>query len=119
MAPKCSIINFKITSVKTLRGFRKGAFSIIAPGLPYQLCLDSFELESLSVRREKLCRKLFNDEISDEKHISTCSLLPPSDYSSYNLRRQGTFSLPGLKTERFKKTFISAMGSCHNLALPI
>ena len=26
MAPKCSITNFKITSVKTLRGFRNGLF---------------------------------------------------------------------------------------------
>ena len=53
-----------------LERVQKRAFSIIAPGLPYQLCLDSFELESLSVRREKLCCKLFN-EISDEQHIST------------------------------------------------
>ena len=53
---------------------QKQAFPIIAPGLPYQLCLDSFELESLSVRREKLCCKLFN-EIFDEQHISTAFCL--------------------------------------------
>ena len=48
---------------------------IIAPDLPYQLCLDCFELESLSVRRERLCCKLIN-EIFDEQH-NLHSLLPP------------------------------------------
>ena len=57
-----------------LERVQKRAFSIIAPGLPYQLCLDSFELETLSFRREKLRCKLFN-EISDEQHISTAFCL--------------------------------------------
>ena len=100
-----------------LERVQKQALSIIAPDLPYQLCLDSFELESLSVRREKLCCKLFN-EISDEQH-NLHSLLLPRHHSSYNLRRQRTFSLPGFKTECFKKTFIPAMCSRHKPALPI
>ena len=61
-----------------LERVQKRALSIIAPDLPYQLCLDSFELESLSVRREKLCCKLFN-EISE--HHNLHSLLPPRHHS--------------------------------------
>ena len=116
MVPNCSITNFKITSVKTLR-VQKRALSIIAPDIPYQLCLDSFELESLSVRREKLCCKLFNEICDEQSNLH--SLLPPRHHSPYNLRRQRTFSLPGFKTERFRKTFIPAMCSRHNPALPI
>ena len=100
-----------------LERLQKRALSIIAPDLPYQLCLDSFELESLNVRREKLCCKLFN-EISDEQH-NLHNLLPRRHHSSYNLKRQRTFSLPGFKTERFKKTFIPAMCSPYNPALPM
>ena len=102
---------------EALERVQKQALSIIAPDLPYQLCLDCFELESLSVRRERLCCRLFN-EIFDEQH-NLHSLLPPRHHSSYNLRRQRTFSLPSFKTERFKKTFIPAMCSRHDPALPI
>ena len=49
-----------------LERVQKRALSIIAPDLPYQLCLDCFELESLSVRCERLRCKLVN-EIFDEK----------------------------------------------------
>lgn len=66
----------------------------------------------LSVRREKLCGKLFNG-IADEQH-NLHSLLPPRNHSSHNLRRQRTFSLPGFKSERFKDIY-----SCNVQPLPI
>ena len=79
MALKCSITNFKITSVKRVQ---KRALSIIGPDLPYQLCLDTFELVNLSVQGGKLCRKLFN-EIYDEQH-NLHNRLPPRHHSSHN-----------------------------------
>ena len=92
-----------------LERVQKRALSIIAgPELSYRESLSKFNLSSLRQRRGDHCYKLFND-ITVDKHHKLHHLLPPKHRGHYNTRRKRIFDLPRFKTNRFKRSFISAM----------
>ena len=56
-----------------------------------------------------LCRRLFDNIVSDPNHALKALLPPDYDNSRYNLRRQRLFNMSKLCTNRTSNTFIYAM----------
>ena len=94
-----------------LERIQKRVLYVISPGHSYCDNLARFGLKTLQRRRESLCLKLFQSILSDE-HLS--NLVPPRHKASYNLRHLRTFTLPCFRTDRYKRSFIPAMGKYIN-----
>ena len=88
-----------------LERIQKRAMRIIYPSTSYQEALTIAELVPFVVRRQQLTDKLFK-QISNDKTHKLNKLLPSENSSTINLRNKRKFSIPNVKTNRFKNSFI-------------
>ena len=95
-----------------LESIQKRALRIILPHYSYASALEALNIPSLLLRRESLCSKSFSKftSLTNPRFIP---LLPPRcrDANDYNtsLRNSSNFTLPAVRTERFKRSFIPSM----------
>ena len=87
---------------------QKRALAIISPNQTYAQSLQKLNLTSLKERRSLLCDKWFSSIVSSESH-KLHNLLPTLQEDNYNIRNKRLFSIPMIRTERFKRTFIPSM----------
>ena len=88
-----------------LEGIQKRAMRIIYPSTSYQEALTIAGLVPFVERRQQLTDKLFK-QISNDKTHKLNKLLPSENSSTINLRNKRKFSIPNVKTNRFKNSFI-------------
>ena len=88
-----------------LERIQKRAMRIIYPPTSYQEALAIAGLVPFVVRRQQLTDKLFK-QISNDKTHKLNKLLPSENSSTINLRNKRKFSIPNVKTNRFKNSFI-------------
>ena len=75
-------------------------------GIHPKKALEDAGLKTLFHRREELCGSLFKQIVESDQH-KLAGLLPASnDSERYNFRTRRMFSIPNVKTKRFKNTFI-------------
>ena len=91
-----------------LENVQKRALAIISPNQIYAQSLQKLNLTSLKERRSLLCDKWFSSIVSSESD-KLRNLLPPLQEDNYNIRNKRLFSIPMIRTERFKRTFIPSM----------
>ena len=91
-----------------LENVQKRALAIISPNQTYAQSLQKLNFTSLKERRSLLCDKWFSSIVSFESH-KLRNLLPPLQEDNYNFRNKRLFSIPMMRTERFKRTFIPSM----------
>ena len=91
-----------------LENVQKRALAIISLNQIYAQSLQKLNLTSLKVRRSLLCDKWFSSIVSLESH-KLRNLLPPLQEDNYNFRNKRLFSIPMIRTERFKRTFIPSI----------
>ena len=96
-----------------LERVQKRALSIISSEQTDLHSLATYQLESLYDRRVKQCNRLF-DTISSPGH-KLSALLPPKHVSKYNTRKKDVYNIPKMRTDRFRRSFISAMCECANV----
>ena len=74
--------------------------------LSYDEAIEISKLDTLFDRRSGACHGLF-EEAQDRDH-KLHSLIPQKKYCSYSLKRCSKFSLPQIRTDRYKNSFIIA-----------
>ena len=89
---------------------QRRAMRIIFPGMKYKEALQQGHLQSLYDRREYLCTKLFRQIEQDPCH-KLKTLLPNSNTGVDSLRTVRKYTLPLIKTDRFKNSFIPSQAS--------
>ena len=91
---------------------KKRALRIILPHYSYASVLQTLNLPSLLLRRESLCSKSFS-KFTSLANSRFLPLLPPrrrdANDSATSLRNSSNFTLPAVRTERFKRSFIPSM----------
>ena len=93
-----------------LERVQRRAMRIIFPGKKYKEALQQGHLQSLYDRREYLCTKLFRQIEQDPSH-KLKTLLPNLNTSVDSLRTVRKYTLPLIKTDRFKNSFIPSQAS--------
>ena len=93
-----------------LERVQRRAMRIIFPGMKYKEALQQGHLQSLYDRREYLCTKLFRQIEQDPCH-KLKTLLPNLNTSVDSLRTVRKYTLPLIKTDRFKNSFIPSQAS--------
>jgi hypothetical protein len=88
---------------------QKRALATIYRGQPYSESLQQSGLNSLSVRRQTLCEKLFLKISTDSNHKLVHALLPPKHQAKYNLKHKRLNDLPMTNTNRLRDTFVLSM----------
>ena len=79
---------------------------ILFPQVSHCKALEEGGLKTLFHRREELCSSLFKQIVESDQH-KLASLLPAyNDSGRYNFRTRRMFSIPNVKTKRFRNTFI-------------
>ena len=89
---------------------QRRAIRIICPYKQYHLVLSRLGLPTTAEHHHSICKRTFENIVSDSQH-KLRKLLPPAFFTSFNLRRPRTYSIPLCKTDRFKNNFL--MTSCH------
>ena len=85
---------------------QKIVLKILFPEVSYSKALEDADLKTLFRRREELCSSLFKQIVESDQH-KLAGLLPAhNDSERYNFRTRRMFSIPNLKTKRFRNTFI-------------
>ena len=88
---------------------QKRVLRILFLEVSYSKVLEDAALKTLFHRREELCNTLFKQIVaieSDGKH-KLAGLLPArNDNERYNFRNRRMFSIPRIKTKRFRNSFI-------------
>ena len=73
----------------------------------YSKALEDAGLKTLFHRREKLCNTLFKQIVESDGQHTLAGLLPArNDKDRYNFRNRRVFSIPRVKTKRFRNSFI-------------
>ena len=92
---------------KELVRLEKRAISIITSGK----CNSAIEVGLTPILEHYyvLCRRLFDNIVSDPNHKLKALFPPDYDNSRYNLRRQHLFNMPKLCANGTRNTFIYAM----------
>ena len=90
-----------------LERVQKRAFSIICPNIPYIQALQDANIPTIVDYSEHVCQKVFNSIVNDSEN-KLFKLLPTSNNSSYELRKNKRFKIPEWKTNRCRNTFIMA-----------
>ena len=74
-------------------------------------CNSAIEVGLTPILKHKyiICSRLFDNIVCDPNHKLKVLLPPDHDNSHYNLRRQHSFNMPKLCTNRTSNTFIYAM----------
>ena len=93
-----------------LERVQRRAMRIIFPGMKYKESLQQGHLQSLYDRREYLCTKLFQQIEQDPCH-KLKTLLPNLNTSVDSLRTVRKYTLPLIKTDRFKNSFVPSQAS--------
>ena len=92
-----------------LESIQKRALRIILPHYSYASALQTLSLPSLLLRRESLCSKSFS-KFTSPANPRLLPLLNPrrrdANDSATSLRNSSNFTLPAVRTERFKRSFI-------------
>jgi len=89
---------------------------ILFPEVSYSNALEEAGLTTLFNRREELCSILFKQIVESDGQINLADLLPArNDDESYNFRNRRMFSIPRVKTKRFRTTFIMHYADKHQL----
>ena len=95
-----------------LQSIQKRALGIILPHCSYAAALEALNLPSLLLRRESLCSKSFS-KLTSLANPRFIPLLPPrrrdANDSAISLRNSSNFTLPAVRTESFKRSFIPSM----------
>ena len=100
------ITPFRVTCAKIWKTFKKEHWPLFPQTKhTHKVCSC---LTSLKERRSLLCDKWFSSIVSSESH-KLRNLLPPLQEDNYNIRNKRLFSIPMIRTERFKRTFIPSM----------
>ena len=105
---KFFITPFRFTCEKIWKSSKKSISHYFPINQTYAQSLQKLNLTSLKERRSLLCDKWFSSIVSSESH-KLRNLLPPLQDDNYNIRNKRLFSIPMIRTERFKKTFIPSM----------
>ena len=85
---------------------QKGVLRILFPEVSYGKALEEAGLKTLFHRREKLCSSLFKQIIESDQHKLASPLPAHNNSGRYNFRTRRMFSIPNVKTKRFRDTFI-------------
>ena len=89
----------------SIESVQRRALEIIMPDASYELACQIAELPTLKDRRWELCKKLFN-ELQNPSH-KLHHLLSSVKKQSHNLRSRNKYTLPKLRTDRAKSSFIN------------
>ena len=96
--------------IARLESVRKRAFRIILPHYSYASALQTMNLPSLLLRRESLCSKSFS-KFTSLANSRFLHLLPPryrdANDAATSLCNSSNFTLPVVRTERFKRVALS------------
>ena len=85
---------------------QKRVLRILFPEVWYSKALEDAGLKTLFHRREELCSSLFKQVVKSDQH-KLAGLLPVhNDSEGYNFRSRHMFSIPNVKTMRFRNTSI-------------
>ena len=81
---------------------------ILFPQVSHCKALEEGGFKTLFHRREELCSSLFKQihVVESDEHKLASLLSAPNDSGRYNFRTGCMFSIPNVKTERFRNTFI-------------
>ena len=109
---KFFITPFRFTCAKIWKTFKKEHWPLFPQTKHTHKACRS--LTSLKERRSLLCNKWFSSIVSSESH-KLRNLLPPLQEDNYNIRNKRLFSIPMIRTVRFKRTFIPSM--CTNFSM--
>ena len=95
-----------------LESIQKRALTIILTHYSYASALQTLNLPSLLLGRESLCSKSFSN-LTSLANPRFLPLLPPrrrdANDSAASLHNSSNFTLPAVRTERFKRSFIPSM----------
>ena len=81
--------------------------SLLFPEVSYSKALEDAGLKTLFHRREELCSTLFKKIVESDGQQKLAGLLPMRNYNErYNFRNRRMFSIPRVKTKRFRNSFI-------------
>ena len=90
-----------------LERIQKRTMRTVFLSLSYQEALLEAGLPTLLTRRQDLTDKLFNQIKNDESHKLHQLLPSRNNNNSLSLRKNRTFHMPRIKTERLRKSFIN------------
>ena len=86
------------------------------PEVSYSNALEEAGLPTLFNRREELCSTLFKQIVESDGQHKLADLLPArNDNERYNFRNRRMFSIPRVKTKRFRNTFVMHSADKHQL----
>ena len=114
----CPAWHFSLTGeqVRKIEMIQKRALSLIF-GFPvyenYQDFCSSNNIQTLSARRDTLCKSFFEKAVLNKSGFLHY-LLPPCKQNNYSIRNPGKFQLPKFNTSRFRNSFILAAGRQFN-----
>jgi len=95
---------------------QKRVLRILSPEVSYSNALEEAGLTTLFNRREELCSTLFKQIVESDGQHKLADLLPArNDNERYNFRDMRMFSIPRVKTKRFRNTFIMHYADKHQL----
>ena len=88
-------------------GLEKSLLRILIPEVSYCKALEDAGLETLFYRREELCSTLFKQIVESDGQQILASLLPArNDNERYNFGNRRMFSIPRVKTKRFRNSYV-------------
>ena len=80
---------------------------VVFPEVSYSKALEDAGLKTFFHRREELCSTLFKQIVESDGQHKLAGLLPArNDNERYNFRNTCMFSIPRVKTKRFRNSFI-------------
>ena len=85
---------------------QKRVLRILFPEDSYSKVLEDAGLKTLFHRREELCSSLFKQIVESDRHKLAGPLPALNDSERYNFRTGRMFSIPNVKTKRFRNTFM-------------
>ena len=86
---------------------QKRVLRILFPKVSYSKALEDAGLKTLFHRREELCTTLFKQIVESDGQHKLAGLLPArNDNERCHLRNRRMFSIPRVKTKRFRNSFI-------------
>ena len=98
---------------RELERVQKRALSIISPNKDYNEALEAVGISAIITYIEDTCSTLFQTIINNKDHGLNV-LLPSTNETNYNLRRNRYFAIPKWRTNRFRNTFIMSSSIKYN-----
>ena len=86
---------------------QKRVLKFLFPEVSYSKALEDAGLKTLFQRRDELCSTLFKQIVQSDGQHNLAGLLPMRNYNErYHFRNRHMFSIPRVKTKRFRNSFI-------------